>query len=48
MGVDPNSNVTIAYNMQNKTYAQNFMDIVLQPLTNQGRITCVPLHVSGF
>jgi alpha-glucosidase (family GH31 glycosyl hydrolase) len=36
MGVDPNSNATVAYAIQNKTYSTNFFEIVLKPLSNQG------------
>eukprot|EP01102_Stenamoeba_stenopodia_P018361 TRINITY_DN6714_c0_g5_i1.p1 TRINITY_DN6714_c0_g5~~TRINITY_DN6714_c0_g5_i1.p1 ORF type:complete len:516 (+),score=112.52 TRINITY_DN6714_c0_g5_i1:172-1719(+) len=32
MGVDPKSNDSIAYDIQNITYSSNFMDIVLAPL----------------
>jgi hypothetical protein len=38
MGVDPSTNVTISYALQDKKYASNFMELVLKPLANQGGV----------
>lgn len=38
MGVDPASKNSIDYAIQNKTYSQNFFEIVLKPLSNLGML----------
>lgn len=38
MGVNPATNNSIPYEIQNKTYASNFMELVLAPLASQGGV----------